>query len=265
MRSSMSRGRNGLVSLSPGNLSVLQRGNYLLHSAVNSFLRLNGTVLRIAGIRCMVSFLIWWFDTCMCGFCFWGLARNAIDNGKLLWKIRPKHHQPLGLPLPCCAFAMWRLRNKTHAHTLRLDHLCLDQAKRLNPLQHSTYDDEDYVGKIKRLCMLAPPSKMDSYVLERYTSYVCCRWLRTLTSWLHWTPNIITKQFRILAPTYFNLLLFWSNLPWKSLSWPDEEPVRSWSTKTTVTQWRRAVWWLVVRYLGLGTSIIFGAFGLWSM
>lgn len=65
---------------------------------------------------------------------------------------------------------------------VRLDHLCIDQAGRLNPLQHSTYDDEDYVGKIKRLCILAAPQTMGWHVLERYSSYVCVRWLRSMTT-----------------------------------------------------------------------------------
>ena len=36
MRSAMSRHRNGLVCLTPENLSLIKRANYILHCAINS-------------------------------------------------------------------------------------------------------------------------------------------------------------------------------------------------------------------------------------
>ena len=61
---------------------------------------------------------------------------------------------------------------------LRLDHLVLDQAQYLNPLVGSNYNDEDMMGKIKVLAKLSTPTRLGFQVLERYSAYVCCRWLR---------------------------------------------------------------------------------------
>ena len=62
----------------------------------------------------------------------------------------------------------------------RIDHLVYDCAPLWNPLVQSTYQDEDYVGKIKKLAMLSSPQRMGQQVLERYSAYVCVRWLRQL-------------------------------------------------------------------------------------
>lgn len=64
---------------------------------------------------------------------------------------------------------------------LRMDHLIYDVAPRMNPLALSTYQDEDAVGKVKRLAMLSHPTRMGGQVLARYSAYVCVRWLRKLS------------------------------------------------------------------------------------
>lgn len=69
----------------------------------------------------------------------------------------------------------------TNPFHLRLDHLVIDQARVANPLPISTYTDEDFVGKVKRLCILAHPQNMSYQILQRYAAYTCVRWLRQLT------------------------------------------------------------------------------------
>ena len=61
---------------------------------------------------------------------------------------------------------------------LRLDHICYDMAKYVNPLRVTCYMDEDCVGRLKQLAMHSHPVQMGHQVLERYSAYVCCRWLR---------------------------------------------------------------------------------------
>ena len=63
----------------------------------------------------------------------------------------------------------------------RIDHLVMDQAPYVNPLLLSTYDDEDHVGKCKKLAMRSPVSNLGFQTLQRYSAYVCCCWLRQLT------------------------------------------------------------------------------------
>lgn len=63
---------------------------------------------------------------------------------------------------------------------LRLEHLCLDQAVHCNPLLQSTYADEDFVGKVKKLALRSSPTGLSYQVLLRYVAYTCCRWLRRL-------------------------------------------------------------------------------------
>ena len=65
---------------------------------------------------------------------------------------------------------------------LRLDHIVLDAATDHNPLKLACYMDEDAVGQIKRLAAASNPRQLGFVVLQRYASYVCCRWLRQLTS-----------------------------------------------------------------------------------
>ena len=67
---------------------------------------------------------------------------------------------------------------------LRLDHLVIDQSVYCNPMATSTYDDEDFVGKTKKLAQMCQPLYLGYQCLERYAAYVCCRWLRQLTEWL---------------------------------------------------------------------------------
>ena len=69
----------------------------------------------------------------------------------------------------------------TNSFHLRLDHLVIDQAPVANPLPISTYTDEDFVGKVKRLCILTHPQNMSYQILQRYAAYTCVRWLRQLT------------------------------------------------------------------------------------
>ncbi|CAE7863872.1 unnamed protein product, partial [Symbiodinium necroappetens] len=99
MRNAISmKGDNHHCTLSPENVLKLQQANYLYHSALNS------------------------------------LATEAIDNGRLLWKLRPKFH--------------------------KLDHIAYDQAARINPIVLSCYMDEDAVGKIKRMAMKSHPLQL---------------------------------------------------------------------------------------------------------
>ncbi|CAL1148367.1 unnamed protein product [Cladocopium goreaui] len=84
-----------------------------------------------------------------------GLAREALEMEILVYKIRPKYHQ--------------------------LDHLVIDQSMYCNPMATSTYDDEDFVGKTKKMAQMCQPLYLGYQCLERYAAYVCCRWLRQLT------------------------------------------------------------------------------------
>lgn len=61
---------------------------------------------------------------------------------------------------------------------LRLDHLVLDQAKFMSPLGNANYSDEDMMGKVKVLAKQSSPQRLGFQVLERYSAYVCCRWIR---------------------------------------------------------------------------------------
>lgn len=63
---------------------------------------------------------------------------------------------------------------------LRLDHLIYDVAPQTNPIKLSCYMDEDAVGKLKKLAMASSPQNMGEYVLSRYASYICVRWLRRM-------------------------------------------------------------------------------------
>lgn len=67
------------------------------------------------------------------------------------------------------------------AVSLRLDHICYDSAQTASPLRLSCYTDEDAMGQIKRLAREANPLRLDVQVLQRYSAYCCCRWLRQLT------------------------------------------------------------------------------------
>ncbi|CAE7256113.1 unnamed protein product [Symbiodinium sp. CCMP2592] len=81
------------------------------------------------------------------------LATEATHHGQLLWKVRPKGHQ--------------------------LDHLCLDAAVLMNPIQTSAYSEEDLVGRMKRLALQCHPRRLGLTVLQRYCWYCCVRWLKT--------------------------------------------------------------------------------------
>ena len=95
---------------------------------------------------------------------------------------------------------------------LRIDHLCIDQAALMNPLTLSTYDDEDFVGKCKKLAMRSDVRALGYQTLHRYAAYVCCRWLRQLTdSW------VMVNGF------WCNLFLF-KSLYWCSMfGWNDHQ------------------------------------------
>lgn len=88
-----------------------------------------------------------------------------------------------------CAASCFQHASCTHGVVIpgylpRLDHLVLDQAQRLNPLTLSTYQDEDYVGKAKRMALnSANPPKMGYQCLQRYAGWICCRWLREMELW----------------------------------------------------------------------------------
>ena len=83
----------------------------------------------------------------------------------------------------------------------RLDHLVYDQAPVLNPLKQACYQDEDCVGQIKKLCAKSHPNKLGHQVLQRYSAFVCCRWLRQLTDWSHtinhWTMLLWDESKRV--------------------------------------------------------------------
>lgn len=83
MRDFMSARNNGVVTLTPSNLAGLQKANYLYHSALNS--------CWIALVYCFLKVKI-----VVCVFLPQGLACEAINAEKLLWKVRPKVHKFLG-------------------------------------------------------------------------------------------------------------------------------------------------------------------------
>lgn len=86
MRSCMSRRRNAVgFLLSEHNLAVLQRCNFLMHCA------------HAGSLANQISYSVCEFHMQGCIFLNQGLAREAIENGDLLWKIRPKHHQFPGM------------------------------------------------------------------------------------------------------------------------------------------------------------------------
>ena len=59
---------------------------------------------------------------------------------------------------------------------LRLDHLCLDVAPQVNPMHVSNYQEEDHVGRMKRLAVLCAPQRLGQAVLERWAWYACVHW-----------------------------------------------------------------------------------------
>ena len=54
----------------------------------------------------------------------------------------------------------------------------LDVAPQINPLWVSNYQEEDHVGKMKRLAIVCQPEKLGRTVLERWCWYTCVHWLR---------------------------------------------------------------------------------------
>ena len=78
------------------------------------------------------------------------LANDSIRDNQLLWKIRPKFHQ--------------------------LDHLVLDCAPQSNPLRVANYQEEDMVGRMKRLALASHPANLGLSVLERWSWHVALRW-----------------------------------------------------------------------------------------
>ena len=83
----------------------------------------------------------------------------------------------------CCTFPKILYANYVWPFP-RLDHLVYDCAPRLSPLPASTYADEDMVGKIKQFALRSHPFRLGYQILQRYSAYCCCRWLRQLTGWI---------------------------------------------------------------------------------
>lgn len=81
---------------------------------------------------------------------------------------------------------------------LRLDHLVIDQAKFLSPLSNSGYSDEDMVGKIKLLAVKSSPLRLGFQILERYSAYTCCRWLRG-SGWLYQLLMSLTYDICVMC------------------------------------------------------------------
>ena len=128
-----------------------------------------------------------WTDFFVCCKVCWGLSREALEMELLLYKVRPKYHQLLGSEETSILSAhgagtilCWPFFD---VGNLRLDHLVIDQSQYCNPMASSTYDDEDFVGKTKKLAQMCQPMYLGYQCLERYAAYVCCRWLRQLTDW----------------------------------------------------------------------------------
>ena len=94
MREYMSGPANS-IALTPENLAGLQKANFLYHSALNSHMAKTMLVYRcsshdfheICSLMCKPVQICWSFQ---------GLALEAINAGKLLWKVRPKGHKLLG-------------------------------------------------------------------------------------------------------------------------------------------------------------------------
>ena len=185
-RKVMDHGGNGHVQLAPCNLEILQKSNYLFHSAHNCPLTLTGRVCVC--FTCVTDVCI--RSVCSNILCYsQGLAMESLEANKLLWKSHPKTPQ-----------VTWLQSSHDDSHTspvkydlsrflllydhfyLRLDHLVYDVAPQTNPIKLSCYMDEDAVGKLKKLAMASSPQNMGEYVLSRYASYICVRWLRR-TEW----------------------------------------------------------------------------------
>lgn len=77
-----------------------------------------------------------------------GLANDAMESGKLLWKLRPKYHKFLGW---CCVLCPGVSSSCVSLMCiyLRLDHIVWDQAPQISPLHASCYMDEDGMGQIR--------------------------------------------------------------------------------------------------------------------
>lgn len=104
---------------------------------------------------------------------------------------------------------------------LRQEHLVYDCAPRLSPLPASTYMDEDMVGKVKRFALRSHPTNLGYQVLQRYSAYVCVRWLRQLTEWCS-TPLEISSGmlecFSLKPPSYHLIVSTWNPVSWRALA-----------------------------------------------
>ena len=86
---------------------------------------------------------------------FWaGLAKEALNQGRILWKIRPKFHQQHGsfwqASFMSSKVPYYLILVVESIEKMRLDHLVIDCTKICNPMLVANYCEEDLVGRVKR-------------------------------------------------------------------------------------------------------------------
>ena len=87
------------------------------------------------------------------------LARDAVDAGRLLYNIRPKFHLLL------------HVRDQLHSADAQLHTV-------LNPMLHSTWQDESFVGRVSRIARRVHASNGTASTLQRYLCVLRVRWSR---------------------------------------------------------------------------------------
>lgn len=196
------------------NLQKLQQASFLYHAAHNCVL------LQVCLHLAPSCYLF-----CVPGF--QGLLKRPLIRGNASGNCA-RNNTSVGLrtvhaTCMCCA-------DVCH-DVLRLDHLCLDQARVISPLWSSCSTDEDLVtrlqncmflfkrcaslrcsievGKIKCIAVMSHPRRLGRQVISRYACYTCVRWLRKLEmdgNWIYISCTPVCSQSRHInctGPLYF--------------------------------------------------------------
>lgn len=180
----MDHGGNGHAQLAPCNLEILQKSNYLFHSARNCPLTLTGRVCVC--FTCVTDVCI--RSVCSNILCYsQGLAMESLEANKLLWKSRPKHHKLLGSKVAMMIHNTSPVKYDLSRFLLLYDHF-LSKA-RPSGLRCCSPDQSHQTQllhgrrrgwKIEKISDGQQPQNMGEYVLSRYASYICVRWLRRM-------------------------------------------------------------------------------------
>ena len=116
-----------------------------------------------------------------------GLAMESLEANKLLWKSRPKHHKLLCSKVAVMIHNTSPVKYDLSRFLLLYDHF-LSKA-RPSGLRCCSPDQSHQTQllhgrrrgwKIEKLAMASSPQNMGEYVLSRYASYICVRWLRRM-------------------------------------------------------------------------------------